>query len=438
MGAFSVVWSLLNGVTLFFWASAAYHGDCFLFKLRLAANFVRRVCVLFVHKFVFKSARVRRQRVALAALPCPEGGDDDESDVVEVLQEREVYFVRHGESTWNEMVNRGYAPQIIVPKIAAGVALEAYLLSSGNRDSKIVDAPLGEEGESQARALREFLATEPADSNKSDWRVLNGYTEEGNGTRSVLVSSNLRRSLSTVLLGFADRFHRNDQQGGHGGPAGDRLLVNPFLQETSLNADCLSIHLPPRRSEGGNASPAYTASVFESEETADLYLRYVAGDTQPASLNVLGDEQLLQFAEWTFDSAHHPCADSLLGGMSSSAPAPQSETGDEAKSDSGESSALPPLVVGGHSLWFRRFFQLMLPSSPSESGPATPHDCQVYKIQNGGVVAFTLQKLRVKADDSSGSASSEEPQLVYRVKRQSIRNVFRSYDKRYARKVKKD
>eukprot|EP00750_Incisomonas_marina_P017548 INCI222.1.p1 GENE.INCI222.1~~INCI222.1.p1 ORF type:complete len:422 (+),score=64.10 INCI222.1:173-1438(+) len=421
MGAFSVVWPLLNGVTLFFWASAAYHGDCFLFKLRLAANFVRRVCVLFAHKFVFKSARVHRQKVVLAALSHPaEGGDDDESDVVEVLQEREIYFVRHGESTWNEMVNRGYAPQIIVPKIAAGVALEAFLLSSGNRDSKIVDAPLGEEGEAQARALREFLATEPAD-HRSDWRVLNGYTE-GSETRSVLVSSNLRRSLSTILLGFADRFHRNDQQGGHGGPAGDRLLVNPFLQETSLNADCLSIHLPPRRTKDHTASPAYAASVFESEETADLYLRYVAGNTQPASANILGDEQLLQFAQWTFDSARPAGC----------------EPGDETKSDDEASSSGPPLIVGGHSLWFRRFFQLMLPLCPSESGPATPHDCQVYKIQNGGVVAFTLQKLRVKADDSSGSASSEDSHLVYRVKRQSVRNVFRGYDKRYARKIKED
>ena len=42
------------------------------------------------------------------------------------------------------------------------------------------------------------------------------------------------------------------------------------------------------------------------------------------------------------------------------------------------------IVVAGHSLWFRSFFQAFLP-------PGVEHTCKKRKIVNCGVVGFTLQ-----------------------------------------------
>jgi len=43
------------------------------------------------------------------------------------------------------------------------------------------------------------------------------------------------------------------------------------------------------------------------------------------------------------------------------------------------------VIVGGHSIWFRYFFQLFLPYS-------VPHVAKTKKIVNGGIVAFDLLK----------------------------------------------
>ena len=45
------------------------------------------------------------------------------------------------------------------------------------------------------------------------------------------------------------------------------------------------------------------------------------------------------------------------------------------------------IIVGGHSLWFRSFFQLFLP-------PEVEHQSKKKKIVNCGVVGLTLQVLR--------------------------------------------
>lgn len=377
MNPASLLWTILNGVTLFFWASAAYHGRAFLFKIRLFATYSKRVPILLWHKYIRKSVRVKHQLQQVNALP----------DDAEVLQEREVYFVRHAESTWNEMINRGFAPQILLPKLVGGIAFEAFLLSTGNPDSKIVDAPICAEGINQAASLREFLADEENYEDDRDWRVLNGY-DGANGARaptSVLVSSNLRRSLSTMLLGFQDRFHRRRTV--------DKLLVNPFLQETAINADCVSLH--PRTK--AVTSPTYNASSFDPPASAMLYQQFIGEETQPASENVLGDEQLMQFADWLFTQQ-----------------APTNNTDGDGEDSAAAVSRPSTFIVGGHSHWFRRFFQLCLPR-PSEAG--TVKDAQTLKIENGGVMAFTLQQLRV------GDT------VVYRVVQDSLRNVFKEFDR---------
>jgi hypothetical protein len=48
------------------------------------------------------------------------------------------------------------------------------------------------------------------------------------------------------------------------------------------------------------------------------------------------------------------------------------------------------VIVGGHSLWFRCFFQTFLPYTFG-------HMCKQKKMVNGGVVAFDLLKANTKS-----------------------------------------
>ena len=50
------------------------------------------------------------------------------------------------------------------------------------------------------------------------------------------------------------------------------------------------------------------------------------------------------------------------------------------------------IIVGGHSLWFKSFFENFLPFSVS-------HVCKKKKIVNGGVVAFELMKAKTQYGD---------------------------------------
>ena len=288
MTAFNIVTSILHGVTLYFFASLAFHYDTMLSKFKLLGDFVSRAVDLARDKYGYKSSPTIDQLKLLEKIDLDQldvantendndnGNDTDNSSTtdsnndtasaattptVELLASRELFFVRHGESTWNDMVNKGFSPTILLPKLIRGFAYEAFLLSSGNKDSKVVDAPLNRDGEEQAEALRAFLADEASHAANRDWQVLNGF----NGHKSVIVCSNLRRALSTVVIAFQDRLRQQQkqqqqQQNGNSRIIDDdndddaegctspreptTVLVNPFLQETSFNADCLPIHRP--------------------------------------------------------------------------------------------------------------------------------------------------------------------------------------------------
>ena len=199
----------------------------------------------------------------------------------------------------------------------------------------------------------------------------------------------------------------------------------------------------------------FTASAFESKKTAELYKQFVGSETQPAAQSQLGRGQLLQFAEWVFEATSAPTStstgtsstqsdsDSTDTTTTAASPTTETKTTDndvdtttsptvDANADAdadAETTAPAPatdntpdprdfdqarkVIVGGHSIWFRRFFRQFL-------GKSVEHDCKTYKIQNGGVVGFTLQQLRVTTGDTSV--------VTYRVVPDSIRNVFLTFD----------
>jgi hypothetical protein len=59
------------------------------------------------------------------------------------------------------------------------------------------------------------------------------------------------------------------------------------------------------------------------------------------------------------------------------------------------------VIVGGHSIWFRYFFQLFLPYS-------VQHQAKSKKIVNGGIVAFDL----MKADTKRGPKFMIDPKSI--------------------------
>jgi hypothetical protein len=77
--------------------------------------------------------------------------DVSSGDVVSV---KRVIFVRHGESTWNEIFNRGFNFRFPL-RLFEGLMSELLLLFT--KSSFFVDSPLSDYGYEQARELRRFL-----------------------------------------------------------------------------------------------------------------------------------------------------------------------------------------------------------------------------------------------------------------------------------------
>ena len=158
--------------------------------------------------------------------------DPGAADVQEVIQRAKMIFVRHGESTWNETFNRSKNPIFFIPRIIYSCYVDLWLLLVGKRDSWFYDSPLSVTGFEQAESLRRHLRTV---QNLSDA----GKILKGDKGSSVIVSSNLRRALSTVLVGMGDRLERAGNN--------EKVLVLPCLQEGGRNIDTLSI-TPPKQS----------------------------------------------------------------------------------------------------------------------------------------------------------------------------------------------
>jgi len=97
-------------------------------------------------------------------------------------REKRVIFVRHGESTWNEVFNRGFGPGFPL-RLAWGLLHEAAVIFS--RGSFFVDAPLSHRGYRQARELRAFLKT---------------YEPTGDGTTTNPDAAALRGDVRRVLI----------------------------------------------------------------------------------------------------------------------------------------------------------------------------------------------------------------------------------------------
>jgi broad specificity phosphatase PhoE len=252
---------------------------------------------------------------------------------------KRVVFIRHGESVWNEIFNRGLNVGFI-GRLIKGFVREILFLHTPY--SVLFDTPLNHEGIQQAVDLSDKLKTLKSDNAFVNETVslLRGDSSEP----SIIVCSNLRRALATLGIGLWERLDKT----------GERILIHSACQEISRNIDCLA-------SAEAGATPAMDGK--DSGDAAAKMAHPRGGKYKPEaifnpalnaghkSLYERGTERLQAFSEWAFTR-------------------PEST-----------------IVVGGHSLWFRNFFRYFL-------GRTDKHVGKLQKMQNGACIAFTLNSGR--------------------------------------------
>ena len=255
------------------------------------------------------------------------------------IEQKTILFVRHGESTWNDTFNKGDRSTAafvlnFVPNLLKAIAYELYFWIAGQADeSWFYDAPLSDKGLNQAKGVRgylqskaEFLPPKEAKYHALLWKD------------SQLVSSNLRRAISTMMVGFQDRLKSSDEK--------DTVLILPALQEISFNPDALSI--TPAK---GKVTPAWTDPLALRKLYSKVDTTMHTGNKAVTSNGLL---RLEEFSKICF-----------------------------------EDISKDTIVAAGHSLWFRSFFRTYLPHS-------LEHISKKKKLVNGGIVGFTFQRTKTE------------------------------------------
>ena len=148
-----------------------------------------------------------------------------------------VLFMRHGESFWNEVFNRGFGPGFVY-RLVFGALKEIQRMTYG--DSLFLDSPLSTEGEAQVNELCEFLRAELTHGGKGGVlsksnELLQTMKTDFKGCK--VVSSNLRRAMCTAAIALRDRLALSKE----------KIQIVPHLQvSTPSIAEKTPLDLPNR------------------------------------------------------------------------------------------------------------------------------------------------------------------------------------------------
>jgi len=251
------------------------------------------------------------------------------------VETKTIVFVRHGESTWNDTFNRGGRPKMsfilnFIPNLMYAACVEWYMFLTGqDEESWFYDSPLSEKGLGQALGVHSFLQSSLEYKTPREAELIRHML---NGSQ--LVSSNLRRAISTMAVGLQERLSRT----------GDSMLILPELQEISRNPDALSITPPhgtviPSWTDPDYLKPILTKHVDTSMHTGN----------KPVDSN--GLKRMQAFCKVAFEDIDNNC-----------------------------------IIACGHSLWYRSFFRTYLPRE-------LDHVAKRKKLVNGGCVGFVLKRV---------------------------------------------
>jgi len=272
---------------------------------------------------------------------------------------RTVIFIRHGESEWNQIFNKGN-PLFRPLKLIRGLIKEAFLLF--DQESLFMDSPLSSVGIQQAWDLLTFLASQPEgcqEGRAPDQPVKELEVADivsiirGDVGKSLVVSSILRRAISTGILGLSTRLLKTEPS--------DKIAVMTCLQEISRNVDTLA--LTPARSP-----PQVPAGEAAMKHMGDLvsffYRKRLNYDHNKGNktLELKAKDRQQEFTHWLH-----------------------------------KQDKLDAIIVCGHSFYFREFFRSYLPK-------ASKHQAKTLKMANCGCVAFDLymsSPTKIQIDEQS-------------------------------------
>jgi hypothetical protein len=289
-----------------------------------------------------------------------EGVDDSQ------IQRKTVIFIRHGESTWNDTFNKGDRPLSkfiinFVPNLVQSIVIELWFAVTGQaHESWFYDSPLSAKGVQQANTLYKYLQspTQFLPPKEAEWLQL---LQDPSQTQ--LVSSNLRRAISTLLLAFATRWNNHTKPttpplspADINEKALDSVWIWSCLQEISRNPDALSITPKLGRVLPSWTDPPLLQSLYKltSSDSSPLVSTSHPGHLGNKAITSTGGERLQEFCRLVFEHVDKPA-----------------------------------VVAAGHSLWFKSFFQTYLPYS-------LEHVSKKKKLVNGGTVGFVLMSTRDK------------------------------------------
>ena len=253
-----------------------------------------------------------------------------------------IVFIRHGESDWNNVFNKGFGPSFFVRLIRS--LIEEFLMIF-HMDSKFLDSPLNQEGIDQALELRRYLEKEVNFEVKSGTIGRKDIFDvlRGDKDTSVIVSSSLRRAISTTTLALWPRIQKTKE----------KIMILSSLQEISRNIDTRALSDPktvadlPCNRISGHCTPFNADQIFDATDNFGNKTR-----------NFYGIKRLRAFNEWVFQRSESV------------------------------------IICGGHSLWFKNFFQTYLPFG-------TAHDAKSKKMTNSGAVSFVLHRAEIAEADGT-------------------------------------
>jgi len=269
----------------------------------------------------------------------------------ELIQERDVYLLRHGQSVWNLMFNNSSFWQFPIRFI---VTLIAEMMLFCDYDSLFMDSPLSSGGLHQCRQLSQWVdAGGDGDGSKGSVQDRDRLARLMNGVDPcVYVASNLRRTISTMIFSWGSTLRTSS--------ANKKVYINSDLQESTRNVDSFSI-VGTRMSH----SMSTLERSFGSTDLANVY-----HDTSFVTTYNKGNKTLNS----TLSYRQAGFMDWIMGSTVTSNPD-------------------IPIVMSCHSLYARNLFRRYLSCTKE-----VPHVSTLQKISNCGVVKAKFQQWR----DASG------------------------------------
>ncbi|CCW68971.1 unnamed protein product [Phytomonas sp. Hart1] len=246
----------------------------------------------------------------------------------EDTQKIRIVFIRHGQSVWNSVYNE--KNRDLPFNIVRTLLLEIRYFFTQPLASGLIDSPLSAEGIQQSKELANFMQG-------AEGRI------SFDTSTSVILCSNLRRTMQTALIGLDPRLKLS----------GEKIVVNSALQEGSRFIDTHSFS-----SESGKMAPMTFPGFEDPAKVLNMFDARLNKGNKSIETDLNGRSDI--FLSHTFGGTIVPAI-------------------------SGENGAknLNEIIVVGHSIFFRNFFKRFLPRNSS-------HIAKKYKMENCAVVAFDL------------------------------------------------